>query len=261
MGDAAKFGFVVLLYAVFSVLLSSCATVSVSEIPPAYQVPVTKFAVTSVEASSRMTVGLGGAGSAFGLLGGLVESGATATSREALRRKLVDAVGDWSPEDVIRDAFVSGLEQRKRKVAGNGQVVSLPPALAGQSPDNDSIGRIATLWYNPETSVLDHRALIQTEHPDVILEVGYQGYEVSDSGKLGWFLNVTVFAKAVAGGSGEVVGRSRNYIVAAQNGRGIIGKYDIHDSAQMVQFIARFKSVFAKEVKILSDQALDALGL
>jgi hypothetical protein len=247
----------IILSILIMLAINACAKGNV-KVPANYLHPEKKYAVVGITCYSKMDVDVGPSGG--GVLPYLAKQAATSKGRDALGEKLSKAMGDWKPEEILRDRIYQYLSDHGRTAVNIEEIVPVPSDIVGDLEEEDAWGSISLGWYNPDKSVFDHSQIIEKYQIDAIIEVGYARYYIEKKrGK--YYLGVHSLIKVVKPNNGEVIGRRVCMVIAGYKGRGLIGEFDLNDESQILPFVTKFKTVFEDEVRISVKEGMEKLGL
>jgi len=237
--------------------INACAKGNI-KVPANYLDQETKYAVVAISCWSKIEVEVGPSGG--GVLPYLVKEAATSKGRDSLAEKLSRAMGDWKPEEILRDRIYEYLSNHGRMAANIEGSVPIPSDIVGDLEEEDAWGSISLGWYNPDKSVFDHSQIIDEYKVDVIIETGYARYSIQNKGGK-QTLNINCLIKVVRTNDGEVIGRRIGYLFGGSKGRGVIGEFDLDDESQIIPFVTKFKAVFDDELRIMVKECMEKLGL
>lgn len=233
-----------------AVWISGCATTATQPFSPDTLSPDTVILVVTI-ASSDTPLELykdPGVGSMFGAVGALVQEAVHPAQPSSLQEKITRDLGDWQAEPILRDQVVRQVRERGIRVHKVSESLPVPREITEGIRAGDPWDEIATRWYNPDTSVFDHSALIYAENPNIIIETGYQGEILLFNLRDGPAIVVTVLIKAIDTKTSKVIARARSYAYEK------VGEYDLNSQKQRQEFIKRFKGVAEKvEEKLVGE--------
>lgn len=235
-------------------LFAGCANITTSTIPAEIVQSQPKIAIVAIETVIKPQF-LRDRNLYFNVHNQRLTSKYNAEELGEINEMVAAKMINWKPEVEIRRIANEILGNRGHNTVPINKIMPVSDELREKyTKNNDPSGHMALKWYNPNTTIFDYDNFIEKDEYDIIIEIGYHHYELSELYGLK-SLDISTLVKAISPSTGEALGRSRKFKMQSE-----IGEFYHNDNEEILKFIEQFKISFEAELSNLLNKSFDSLG-